>query len=131
MGDAPPPPLRDSTPCRPKGPLCIILRYPFLVTDPKMFLKAPLRQYILILSGSARRKNAIFFGKNFQKSPLFWPIFFHNFACGAEISAKTGSLFCFGSSENQFGRPKKMSTNFEIPPPPPPPPEKILDPPLV
>ena len=34
--------LRDSTSCRPKGlPLCTILRYPYLVTDPINFLQAP------------------------------------------------------------------------------------------
>ena len=36
-------PLRDSAPCRSKGSdLCTILGYPFLVTDHKIFLKAPL-----------------------------------------------------------------------------------------
>ena len=37
------PSLRNSTPCRRKGsPLCTVLRFPFLASDPENFLKAPL-----------------------------------------------------------------------------------------
>ena len=57
-------PFRDSTPADAKGPLCTILIYPFLVTDPKIFLKA-------------------FFA--------FFGLFFQIFGCAAEISAKTES----------------------------------------
>ena len=60
-----PPPLRDSTPCRPNGsPLCTILRYPFLVTDPKKFLKAPLYSNF---EGEARAKKRIFWSKLSKK----------------------------------------------------------------
>ena len=58
--------LRGSTPCRPKGsPLCTILRYPFLVTDPKNFLKA--HTYTNFERG-AHAKKTQFFGQHFSKS---------------------------------------------------------------
>ena len=71
VGRTPPPPpptLRNSIPCRPKGsPLCTILRHPFLVTDAKIFLKAPLAPiYILILRGDRAKKNS---GLFFQVLP--------------------------------------------------------------
>ena len=50
-------PLKDSTPCRPKGsPLCTILRYPYFVTDPKNFVKAPLAPIYTYFKGGARAK---------------------------------------------------------------------------
>ena len=67
--------LRDSTPCRPKGslPLCTILRYPYLVTDPKKFLKAPWAPIYTNLRGErAPKKNAIFWSK-FSKKCLKTP----------------------------------------------------------
>ena len=43
------------------SPLCTILRYPFLVTDPKVFLKAPLAPIYTNIEGGARaEKNAVF-----------------------------------------------------------------------
>ena len=66
--------FRISTPCR---PLCNILRYPFLVTDQKNFLKAPI--YTFFGGGDA------FFG-----------LFFQKFASSAENLAQTGSFECFG-----------------------------------
>ena len=79
--------LRDSTTCRPKGsPLCTILRYPFLVTEAKIFLKAPLAPiYFNFEVGSVK----IF--QKVSKTPFFG-LFFQNFACGADILAKTVSL---------------------------------------
>ena len=45
-------PLRDSTPSRPKGsPLCTILRNPYLMMDPKKFLKALLAPLCTNLEG--------------------------------------------------------------------------------
>ena len=64
----PPPPLRDSTPCRPKGsPLSTILRYPFLVMDPKNFLKALPAPIYTSFEGGARAEKTQFFGQNFSK----------------------------------------------------------------
>ena len=65
-GDLPTPPLKDSTPCRPKGsPLCTILRYPNLVMNPKIFLKAPVYTYF---EWGARAKKMQFFWSNVLKS---------------------------------------------------------------
>ena len=50
-------------------PLCTILRYPFLVTDPKTFLKAPRRQYILILRGERAPKKRDFLFEIIEKVP--------------------------------------------------------------
>ena len=82
---------------------------------------------MLNLKGERAPKNAIFW--NFQKSALkfFFGLFFQNFACGAENSAKTGSFkfFC-ESPENQLDpTKKKVDKIFEVvlkicPPPPPP-----------
>ena len=72
--------LRDSTPCRPqKSPLSIILKYPFLVTDPKNFLKqAPWAPKYISFEGGARAEKAQFFGQHFQKVPknAFFGLFF-------------------------------------------------------
>ena len=110
-------PLRDSTPCLPMGsPLCTILRYPYLVTDPKSFLKAPRRQYILILRGErAPKKRNFFFQSKFSKKCLktpFWPVF-QMFACGAEFFFQNRVfLVLWESSEFHFARPKKGRQNF-------------------
>ena len=95
-GWTPFPPLRDSTHCRPKGsPLCTILRYPFLVMDPKIFLKAPMYTYF---EGGERAEKTQFFGQNFFKKCLKTPFlaFFQNFACGAENLSKIGTKQCLG-----------------------------------
>ena len=49
----------------PKGPPCTILRYPFLVTDPKNFPKAPTYTNF---NGGERAKKTQFFGQKFPKS---------------------------------------------------------------
>ena len=72
-----------------RAPLCTILRYLFLVTDPKTFRKAPVYTNFV----GERAKNAIFWSKFSKKclktsSGLFSQIF----ACGAEIFTKTGSF---------------------------------------
>ena len=36
---------RIRPPADPKGPLCTVLKYPFLVTDPENFLRAPLAPF--------------------------------------------------------------------------------------
>ena len=98
--------LRDPTPCRPKGsPLCTFLGYLFWVTDHKFFLKAPLAPIYtndlytfganITLRGERAPKKRNFLIKIFQKVPknaFFGLFFFQNFACSAEILAKTGSL---------------------------------------
>ena len=55
-------------------PLCTILRYPFLVTDPKIFLKEPIYTYF---KGERAPKKRVFLSK-FYRSCLrtpFWPVF--------------------------------------------------------
>ena len=59
------PPLTDSTPCRPKGsPLCTILRYSFLVTDPKIFLKASSAPILTNFDGKAHAEKSDVLVKN-------------------------------------------------------------------
>ena len=60
----PPLPLMDSTIL---SPLCTILRYPYLVTDPKKFLKEPLAPIYTYFEGGARKKKRHFFGQSFPK----------------------------------------------------------------
>ena len=56
-------------------PLCTILRYPFLVRNPKIVLKAVRRQYILILKGERAPKKRDFLVKIFLKR-FFVGLFF-------------------------------------------------------
>ena len=95
-------------------PLCTILRYAFLETHPKIFLK-----------GRAKKRD--FLVNIFQKV--------QNFACGAEILAKTESLQCFERARKiNLIDLKKCRQNFrnlfEKLPPPSPLLEKLLDSPL-
>ena len=61
--------LRDSTPCRIKGSsLCTILRYQFLVTDSKIFLKAPFAPIYYKLEGERAPKKRSLLVKIVQKS---------------------------------------------------------------
>ena len=61
-------PLRDSTPCRPKGSsLSTIFQYPFLMMDHKNFLKAPSALICTNFEGGALQKNVIFWSKFFKK----------------------------------------------------------------
>ena len=61
FADAPLPQGFDPLPTQ-RVPLCTILRYPNLVTDPKNFLKAPVYTYF---EGGARAKKTHFFGQMF------------------------------------------------------------------
>ena len=85
-----PPPIRDSTPCRHKASsFCTILRYPFLVSDPKNFLKAPLTPIYTNFEGAARFLVHIF--QKVSKNACFW-LFFQNYAIGAENLTETESF---------------------------------------
>ena len=87
-----------SNTCRPKGSaVCTILRYPFWVTDPKIFLKAPSGPIYTNFEYITR----FFFVKIFQKVPknAFFGLFF--------FKPKQGLFSALESSKNQFGRPKK------------------------
>ena len=78
--------------------------------DPKIFLKALLRQYILILREERAPKKRDFLGTVFQKVPKnsFFGLFFQSFVFGAENFVKIGKkTMLLESSKNQFGRPKK------------------------
>ena len=127
-GRTPPPPSGIRLPADPKGsPLCTILRYPNLVTDPKNFLKAPLAPIYTYFEVGARAKKRNFFGQNVLKSAQkcrFWPVF-QNFACSArKFDQNRVFLMLWESSENHFGRPKKkvdkIFKNFLKSAPPPP-----------
>ena len=86
-------------PWRPKGsPLCTILRYPFWLTDFKIFLKAP---WAPIYSK--------FWGRIFSKRPknAFFGLFSKICLRGRKIGQIRVFIVVGGSSENQFGRPKK------------------------
>ena len=125
----PPAPLRDSTPCRPKGtPLWYFLRNPFLVTDPKIFLKAPSAPIYSIFEGGARAEKTRFFCQHFSKSAqkrLFLTVFSKICLRRRKFSQNRGKTVLSESSKNQFGRPKKIKGRqnfrffFENPPPPP------------
>ena len=45
-----------------RAPLCTFLKYPYLVTDPKIVLKAPLVPIYSNFKGGARAKRTQFFG---------------------------------------------------------------------
>ena len=84
--------LRDSTPCRSKeSPLSTILTYPFLVTGPKIFLKAPLVQIYYFIRGSTRQRNPSFWlklSKNCLKTPFLACFFFKMLPAAQEIWPK-------------------------------------------
>ena len=87
--------FRDSsTPSRPKWPpLCTILRYPFLGTDPKIFLKASSAPIYTNFEGEARAEKRAFLVKIFQKrlKMPFWPVF-QKYDCDAKKLAEAGSF---------------------------------------
>ena len=66
----------------------------FLATDPKIFLKAPLAPIYINIEGGARSEKTQFFFKIFPKVHKndFFSLFIQNYACGAEILAKTGTF---------------------------------------
>ena len=129
--------FRDSTPCRPEGsPFCTILRYPFLMTDPKIFYGRLRRQYILIFRGErAQKKTALFwqfFFKKCLKTPLFGLFFFKILLAAQKFRPKQGLFGGLGELRKSFWSTYKKSRQnfrklFENPPPTL---EKILDPPL-
>ena len=98
-------------PADPKGPPLYFFRYPFLVTDPKIFLKALINNNF---EGGARaEKNAIFWSK-FSKKCLKMPFlayFFKILPTAHKFWPKQGLWSVLESSENQFGWPKKRATN--------------------
>ena len=117
------------------SPFCTILKYPYLVTDPKSIYSNFGRQYILILGGEHAPKKREFLSK-FSNKRLKTPLF----ACFLKIltatqnsqnkvSTKTGSFTVWESSENQFGRTKKNRQKFRKVSDNPPL-QKILNPPL-
>ena len=114
---SPPPPLRDSTPCRPKGStLWYFKEIQFWPTNLKIFLKAPLAPIYTNFEGGARaKKKRNFSVKVFQKVPknAFFGLLFQNFACGAENFAKIGTKQCFGRArEINLVDLKKGRQNF-------------------
>ena len=104
-------------PADPKGvPLFIFLKYlkyPFLVTGPTIFLKAPWAPIYTIFEGGARAEKTQFLVKIFQKvlKNGFFDLLFQKIACGAEILASV-FLVLQESSQNLFDRPEKRSSNF-------------------
>ena len=119
-------PLRDSIPCRPKGStLCTFLRYPILVTDPKIFLKAPLAPILTYFEGG-RRKTAIF-GQYFPKRAFFLPNFFKNVSkMFPKIWPKQGLFSALGeleksiwSTQEKVRRPNFRNFFENLPHPPP------------
>ena len=50
-----------------KDSICTILRHPYLVTDPKNFLKAPSKPIYINFEGGARAKKTRCFGQIFPK----------------------------------------------------------------
>ena len=71
---------------------CTILRYPYLVMNPKNFLKAPWAAIYTNFEGRAPKKRDFLskLSKKCIKTP-FWPVF-QNFASGAETLTKIGSF---------------------------------------
>ena len=100
--------LRYSTPCRPKGsPLCTVLRYPYLVMEPKKkYFKGALGANVyLFWGGSARRQSAIFWSK-FSKKVLknaFVGLFFFKF-CLRRRKLHGFFKMLWESSENFWSR---------------------------
>ena len=116
------------------GPILLIdwppiLRYPYLLTDPKIIPEAPLAPIYSNFEGRARQKKHGFLVKIFQKKPenvFFWRVF-------QKLNQNRVFLVLWKSSENQFCRPKKDRQNFRkcLENPPMPPRENPkLDPPL-
>ena len=103
-------PFRDLTPCR--SPLCTILIYPFLATDPKNVLKAPSAPIYASFEGEALAFFwPVFFQTFFWPFNFFWPVFFSKLCQRRrKFGQKKGQNSALGELENQFGRPKKKST---------------------
>ena len=96
--------------------LCTILRYPYLVTDLKIFLKVLSAPIYTDFERGARAKKTRFFGQNCPKKPknAFWPVFIKNSFVTQKICPLVKLVFLelWQSSEFCFARPKKKSTKF-------------------
>ena len=60
LRDGQPPSLKDSTPCRPKGPLVLFRDINFWLTHPKIFLKRPWAPTYTNFYGGARAEKRDF-----------------------------------------------------------------------
>ena len=114
-----------------RSPFVLFSDIHFWLTDLKIFLKAPLAPIYTNYEGErAPKKRALvnFFPKSDSNTFL---VCISKFYLRRKIFGQIGiSIMIWESSENQFGRPKKNTTNFlkifeNLPPV-----EKILDPPL-
>ena len=117
------PPPQGFEPCRAKEvPLWYFLRNPFLVTDPKVFLKATSAPIYTFFEGERAPKKRDFFVSIFQKVPKngFFDLFFKNFP-------KSASFYCSGELRKSIRSTWKKNDCrnfrkfFENPPHPPPP----------
>ena len=100
-----PTPLRNSNLCRPKGsPLCTIFQYPFLVVDPKNFLKASLASKYTSFRGERAPKKRDFLVKFFQKSlkKPFLGCFFKILPAAPKFWPKQGQNSALGELENSI-----------------------------
>ena len=72
------------------SPLCNILKYPFLVTDPKNFLKVPWAPIYTIFEGGAQAKKKRDFSVNIFKKCLkrFFGLFFQNLPAAQKVWSK-------------------------------------------
>ena len=85
-----------------------ILKYPYFVTDPKNFLKAPIYTNF---EGGARAEKTQFFWSKFSKKCLktpFLTLFFSKVCLRCRnFCQNRGKTVLWESSKNQFGPPKK------------------------
>ena len=94
-----------------------ILRYLFLVTDPKIFLKAPLALIYTNFEGTARAEKTRFFGQNFPKiaeKRLFGLFFFKILSATQKIWSKSGLYSDRRAQKINLVNLKKVDKNFEI-----------------
>ena len=106
-------------------PLWFFLRNPFLVTDPKIFLKAPWAPIYTKFEGELAPKKCDFFMSKFSKKcpkTAFLTCFLKDFLRRRKFGQNSIFLVLYESFENQFGRPKEnprsapvqFQVNFEI-----------------
>ena len=77
------------------GWLCTIVKYPFLVTDPNNFLKAPLAPKYTNFEGGARAEKMQIFVNIFQKLPKKAYLAFFKILPVAQKIWQTGIFQCF------------------------------------
>ena len=130
--------LKDSTTCRSKGsPFVLFWDIHFWLTDPKIFLKAPLAPIYTNFKGERAPKKCNFLVKVFQKvsNKTFFVLFFffNKLPAAQKIGQNRVFVVIWESSENPFGRFKKGWQSFfgvdkiffksargrPLPPPPP------------